>query len=110
MTRSTPLPQNPRMNINSAQRHKLLNRKRGTERRHRVVSEAARAAYADRDLATGEAAAGCSEAMQRASRGPEWESAPLPRVLERLAGRLSEALSSDERQLLVAVAENIPQR
>jgi RNA polymerase sigma factor (sigma-70 family) len=110
MTRSTPLPQNPRMYLLSALRHKLLNRKRGTERRHRVVSEAARAAYADRDLASGEAAAGCSEAMQRASRGPEWESAPLPRVLERLAGRLSEALSSDERQLLVAVAENIPQR
>jgi len=110
MTRSTPLPQNPRMYLLSALRHKLLNRKRGRERRHRVVSEAARAAYADRDLATGEAAAGCSEDMVRASRGPEWESAPLPRVLERLAGRLSEALGPDERQLLVAVAENIPQR
>jgi DNA-directed RNA polymerase specialized sigma24 family protein len=110
MTRSAPLPQNPRMYLLTALRHKLLNRKRGSERRRRVVSEAARAAYGDRDLATGEAAAGCSEDMQRASRGPEWECAPLPRVLERLAGRLSEALSADERQLLVAVAENIPQR
>ncbi|HKH93119.1 MAG TPA: hypothetical protein VKA54_15040 [Gemmatimonadaceae bacterium] len=110
MTRSTPLPQNPRMYLLSALRHRLLNRKRGRERRHRVVSEAARAAYGDRDPATGEAAAGCSEDMVRASRGPEWECAPLPRVLERLAGRLSEALGPDERQLLVAVAENIPQR
>lgn len=110
MTRSAPLPQNPRMYLLSALRHKLLNRKRGTARRQRVVSEAARAAYADRDLAAGEAAVGCSEEMQRASRGPDWESAPLPRVLERLAGRLSEALGDDERMLLVAVAENIPQR
>jgi DNA-directed RNA polymerase specialized sigma24 family protein len=109
MTRSAPLPQNPRMYLLSALRHKLLNRKRGSERRRRVVSEAARAAYGD-GAHSGESAAGCSEEMRRASHGPEWEGAPLPRVLERLAGRLSEALSADERQLLVAVAENIPQR
>ena len=105
ITRSAPLPQNPRMYLLSALRHKLLNRKRGSERRRRVVSEAARAAYADR-----ESAAGCSEELLRASHGPGWEGAPLPRVLERLAGRLSEALGDDERVLLVAVAENIPQR
>ena len=110
ITRSAPLPQNPRMYLLSALRHKLLNRKRSGERRRRVVSEAARAAYADRDPVAGESAAGCSEEMLRASHGPEWEGAPLPRVLERLAGRLSEALNDDERQLLVAVAENIPQR
>ena len=110
ITRSGPLPQNPRMYLLSALRHKLLNRKRGSERRRRVVSEAARASYADRDPVAGESAAGCSEEMLRASHGPEWEGAPLPRVLERLAGRLSEALRDDERQLLVAVAENIPQR
>jgi RNA polymerase sigma factor (sigma-70 family) len=110
MTRSAPLPQNPRMYLLSALRHRLLNRKRGSERRRRMVSEAARAVYGDRDPNAGETAAGCSEEMVRASRGPEWEDAPLPRVLERLAGRLSEALSDDERLLLVAVAENIPQR
>ena len=110
ITRNGPLPQNPRMYLLSALRHRLLNRKRGSERRRRVVSEAARAAYGDRDPAAGESAAGCSEEMLRASHGPEWEGAPLPRVLERLAGRLSEALRDDERQLLVAVAENIPQR
>jgi len=110
ITRSAPLPQNPRMYLLAALRHKLLNRKRGSERRRRVVSEAARAAYADRDPSAGESAAGCSEEMLRASHGPEWEGAPLPRVLERLAGRLSEALGDVERQLLVAVAENIPQR
>ena len=111
MTRSAPLPQNPRMYLLSALRHKLLNRKRGSERRRRMVSEAARAAYGgDRDPAAGEMAAGCSEELLRTSRGPEWEDAPLPSVLERLAGRLSEALTDDERMLLVAVAENIPQR
>jgi len=110
ITRSAPLPQNPRMYLLAALRHKLLNRKRGSERRRHVVSEAARAAYADRDPSAGESAAGCSEEMLRASHGPEWDGAPLPRVLERLAGRLSESLREDERQLLVAVAENIPQR
>ena len=109
-TRSTPLPRDARRYLLGALHHRLLNRKRERERRRRVVSEAAHAAYADGDIATGEALAGCSEDMRRASRGPEWESAPLPRVLERLAGRLSEALTPDERQHLVAVAENIPQR
>jgi DNA-directed RNA polymerase specialized sigma24 family protein len=110
VSRSGPLPQNPRMYLLRALRNRLLNRKRGTERRRRVVSEAAGASYAGRDPAAGESAAGCSEEMLRASHGPEWEGAPLPRVLERLAGRLSEALRDDERLLLVAVAENIPQR
>jgi RNA polymerase sigma factor (sigma-70 family) len=109
MTRSSPLPQNPRMYLLSALRHRLLNRKRGRERRQRVVSEAARAAFGDA-RADGESAAGCSEDLLRASRGPEWENTPLPRAIERLSGRLSEALRPDERQLLVAVAENIPQR
>src|SRR5215207_1078808 len=81
MTRSAPLPQNPRMYLLSALRHKLLNRKRGSERRRRMVSEAARAAYGgNRDAAAGEMAAGCSEEMLRTSRGPEWEDAPLPNV------------------------------
>src|SRR3954469_279091 len=66
MTRSGPLPQHPRMYLLSALRHRLLNRKRGRERRSRVVSEAARAAFADGDRAAGESAAGCSEEMLRA--------------------------------------------
>jgi RNA polymerase sigma factor (sigma-70 family) len=109
MARTGPPPQNPRLYLLSAFRHKLLNQKRSRERRRRVVAEAAHAAYAC-EGADGERAAGCSEAMLRASRGDEWERAPLPRAIERLAARLSEALRPDERQLLVAVAENIPQR
>jgi RNA polymerase sigma factor (sigma-70 family) len=111
MTHSAPLPQNPRIYLLRALRNKLLNDKRGRERRHRVVAEAARVQYGDREVAGGgETAAGCSEEMVRASRGPEWEGAPLPRVLERLSDRLSGELRPEERQLLVAVAENIPQR
>jgi RNA polymerase sigma factor (sigma-70 family) len=109
MTRGGAPPQNPRLYLLSAFRHRLLNRKRARERRQRVVAEAAHAAYAS-DGANGERAAGCSEAMLRASHGEAWERAPLPRAIERLAGRLSDALRPDERQLLVAVAENIPQR
>jgi RNA polymerase sigma factor (sigma-70 family) len=110
MTRSASPPQNPRAYLLGALRHRLLNRKRGHQRRQRVVSEAARAAYGDAPTASREAAAGCSENLLRASRGPDWEGTPLPRAIERLSGRLSEALRPDERLLLVAVAENIPQR
>jgi RNA polymerase sigma factor (sigma-70 family) len=110
MTRSAPLPQNPRMYLLGALRHRLLNRKRSRERRQRAVSEAARAAYGDAPTNARESAAGCSEDLLRTSRGPEWDSTPLPRAIERLAERLSEALRPDERVLLVAVAENIPQR
>ena len=110
MTRSGPLPQNPRMYLLSALRHRLLNRKRSRERRQRVVAEAAGAAYGDAPADTHERAAGCSEDLLRTSRGPEWERTLLPRAIERLAARLSEALRPEERLLLVAVAENIPQR
>lgn len=110
MTRSAPPPQNPRMYLLVALRHRLLNRKRSRTRRQRVVSEAARAAYSDTPADSRESAAGCSEDLLRASRGPEWEGNPLPRVIEQLSARLSEALRPDERLLLVAVAENIPQR
>jgi RNA polymerase sigma factor (sigma-70 family) len=111
MTRNTPLPENPRLYLLSALRHRLLNARRARGRRDRVVSEAVRDAYGDYDVSTAaDAAAGCSEASVHASRGPAWERATLPPVLERLSARLDESLRDDERQLLVAVAENIPQR
>jgi RNA polymerase sigma factor (sigma-70 family) len=111
MTRGAPLPDNPRQYLLSALRHRLLNSKRARGRRDRVVSEAARDAYGDAGAPGAvDMAAGCSEANIRASRGPAWESTRLPPVLERLSARLDESLRDDERQLLVAVAENIPQR
>lgn len=105
LTRSGALPRNVRHYLLAAFRHKLLNRKRARERRRRAVAEAT-ATYAAED----QRAAGCSEASRRASRGEAFEHAPLPRAIARLAERLSESLRPDERQLLVAVAENIPQR
>ena len=111
MTRSAPLPQNPRMYLLSALRHRLLNRKRDRERRQRVVSEAARAVFGDASARTVASRRRAARRIScRASRGPDWEGTPLPRAIERLSGRLSEALRPEERQLLVAVAENIPQR
>ncbi|HEV7992187.1 MAG TPA: hypothetical protein VGP25_10195 [Gemmatimonadaceae bacterium] len=111
MTRGAVLPDNPRQYLLSALRHRLLNSKRARGRRDRVVSEAARDASGDYDTSNGAAAAaGCSEASVRASRGPAWEQTPLPPVLEKLSAKLDESLRPDERQLLVAVAENIPQR
>jgi RNA polymerase sigma factor (sigma-70 family) len=111
MTQNAPLPTNLRLYLLTALRNRLVNWKRARERRNRVVSEAARDSYADCDFAQhGDVAAGSSQANVRASRGPGWERVPLPRALERLSTHLSEGLSDDERQLLVAVAENVPQR
>jgi len=111
ITRDAPPPDNPRLYLLAALRHKLLNTKRARERRNRVVSEAVRDVSVDCDFAYGsDVAASASEATMRASRGPGWERAPIPRALEQLAATLSEGLTDDERQLLVAVAENIPQR
>jgi len=110
MTRGAMLPENPRQYLLSALRHRLLNAKRARERRERVVSEAACAAYGADAPADAERAAGSSEASIRASRGPAWDGTRLPPVLERLSAKLDESLRPDERQLLVAVAENIPQR
>ena len=111
MTRGATLPENPRRYLLSALRHRLLNSKRARGRRDRVVREAVRDAYGDFDpLRDAHVAAGCSEASVTASRGPAWERTPLPPVLEQLAAKLDESLRPDERQLLVAVAENIPQR
>jgi len=70
MTRTAPLPQHPRMYLLSALRHRMLNRKRSRERRQRVVSEAARAAYGDAPADARESAVGCSEDLLRTSRGP----------------------------------------
>ena len=89
MTRSAPLPQNPRMYLLSALRHKLLNRKRGSERRRRVVSEAARAAYTGGAQA-GESAAGplrqTSQWSQRPGWGtPKWRAIAAVRQTRRVA-------------------------
>jgi RNA polymerase sigma factor (sigma-70 family) len=110
MMRGATLPENPRQYLLSALRHRLLNSKRARERRDRVVSEAVRDAYGIAESGGAHVAAGCSEASIRASRGPAWEQTRLPPVLERLSAKLDESLRPDERQLLVAVAENIPQR
>ncbi|MEP6731796.1 MAG: hypothetical protein ABJE10_14210 [bacterium] len=75
------------------------------------MSEAARDALADCDFAdVREAAAGSSEANVRASHAPDYERSSFSAALNRLASTLSETLSVEERQLLVAVAESVPQR
>jgi RNA polymerase sigma factor (sigma-70 family) len=104
-------PRNPRMYLITAFRNRLLNGRRGHMRREHHHATAVREAALDSDYADdGDAAAGCSEDAVRESRGPGWERAVLPRALALLAVHLDEALTSEERQLLVAVAENVPQR
>ena len=104
------LPKSPRLYLLRAFRNKLLNAKRARGRRERVVREASEsisAHYGDREE---ERVAGCSEGMVREARGIGWERAPIATVLDRLAARLGERLSDEERLMLDAVAGNVPQR
>ena len=104
-------PGNPRMYLIRAFRNRLLDRRRGHARRERYHAAAARDAALDTDHADNTVAvAGCSESAVRESRGPGWERVALPRALALLAIHLDEALTAEERQLLVAVADNVPQR
>ena len=107
MTSGGALPRNPRMYVIAAFRKKLLNVKRARGRRDRLIRDAAAEHYA---AGSADFAAGCSQRMVRESLGPGWERAPLPPVLERLSEKLAEKLTDDERLLLDAVAENVPQR
>jgi DNA-directed RNA polymerase specialized sigma24 family protein len=104
-------PKNPRMYLITAFRNRLLNGKRGDARREHRHSAAVGEAALDSEYAdASDVAAGCSEDSVRESRGPGWECIAFPTALAELAVHLDEALTSEERQLLVAVAENIPQR
>lgn len=105
------VPRNPRMYLIAAFRNRLLNGERGRMRRENELSAVLRDAALDSEYADDrDVVAGCSEQAVRESRGPGWEYASPSTVIERLAEHLIEALSTDERRLLVAVAENIPQR
>jgi RNA polymerase sigma factor (sigma-70 family) len=111
LTPGIATPRNPRMYLITAFRNRLLNGKRRQTRRERHHSGAVRDAALDSEYADdSNVVAGCSEGAVRESRGPGWERAALPKALERLAVHLDEALTVEERQLLVAVAENVPQR
>ena len=111
MTRSTPLPQNPRMYLLSALRHKLPQ----PQARQRAAASAScrrRRAPRTRD-------GDCTRRMRppaaprrcgaRAT-APSGKARRCRACSSGSPAGLSEALSDDERQLLVAVAENIPQR
>lgn len=111
LTPGIETPRNPRMYLITAFRNRLLNGKRGRRRREHHHSVAVREAALDSEYADeGNVVAGCSEGAVRESRGPGWERAALPRALTLLAAHLDEALTAEERQLLVAAAENVPQR
>jgi DNA-directed RNA polymerase specialized sigma24 family protein len=109
LTPGAAAPRNPRMYLIASFRNRLLNEVRGNARRDNCIGGAVRDAavdYAD----SADIAAGCSQAAVRESRGPGWESAAIPVAVRKLAIHLAEALTVEERQLLVAVAEDVPQR
>ena len=104
-------PRNPRVYLIVAFRNRVFNYDRGLARRQRHLTTLVRDAALDSDYADdGEVVAGCSEQAVRESRDPWWDDPAIPPTLERLAIHLDKALSADDRVLLVAVAENIPQR
>ena len=102
----TPPPRSLAAYLLTAFRRRLLNLLRSGSRRAHWHGEAA-----SEDLGDGPAVAtACSESALRASRGPGWESPPLPPVLLRLAHTLDDTLTADERLLLVWVGHHVPQR
>lgn len=113
MTPGAPIPEHPRMYVIAAFRHKFLNHIRGRDRRERAVHAAVREAGVEvRDGPGGncELIVGCSVSAIRASRGVNAEGALASRALERFAQRLDAELTPEERQLLAAAAEHVPQR
>lgn len=113
MTPGAPIPEHPRMYVIAAFRHKFLNHIRGQDRRERAVHAAVREAGVEvRDGPGGspEPMIGCSVSAIQASRGVDAEGASASHALERLAQRLDAELTPEERQLLAAAAEHVPQR
>ena len=103
-------PRSLRAYVVGAFRHKFLAGRRRAARCERAVREAALAASSHGD---GGYAVTCSESAIRSSRGPDADDAPVggaSTVLERLATWLDGGLSDEERQLLIAVSESVPQR
>jgi len=111
MRPSAPTPQNLRLHVITAFRRRFLTLKRDRARRQRVIDEAAFDVALENDLTSAsDGIAGCSHETMRASRAPDVNPPTLPGVLERLARALNEKLTPEERHLLAAVAENVPQR
>ena len=111
LTSGRPTPRNPRVYLIVAFRNRLFHYNRDHARRDRHITTLMRDAALDFEYADErEVAAGLSDHAVRESRSPDWECTPVPPALERLAVHLDEALSLDERWLLIAVGENIPQR
>jgi len=105
--RSTP--QNPRIYLIAVLRHRLFHDKHGYAQRDVHLTALLRDAVLDFDYADErEVVGGLSEHTVRESRGPERERAPLAQSLKRLATHLDNALSVEERELMIAVGENIP--
>ena len=91
----------------TALRHRVLNAQRGRVRRERLAHAAA---GEGEPAAERVVAPACSEHAIRSSRGPDWDGAPLPSALARLAVALDDRLSDSERLLLVWVSHHVPHR
>lgn len=92
-------------------RYRFLEHLRTRERHARVVREAAADVLVDCTFEEGkEAIAACSAAQLGASHGPDHEVPEPSMAITRLALRLGDALTTEERRLLVAARENVPQR
>lgn len=104
-------PRNVRMYVLGAFRNRYLNGRRDQRRRARVVREAALDIAADCSFTdAAEVVVACSQRTLRASAGPDSEELETASVLERLAQALGEGLSTNDRLLLAAASENVPQR
>lgn len=105
------IPDNLAAYVVAAFRNRLLNQLRARVRHARAVREAAEDVLLDCTFAEAkEAIAACSAALLHASRGSDYEDSDLSATLTRLSVQLGANLTTEERVLLVAASENVPQR
>jgi DNA-directed RNA polymerase specialized sigma24 family protein len=90
-----------------AMRNLSIDRERENAARGRELREAATEAAAGGERVM---PGSCSEHSVRESRGPGHEDAPLSLVLQRLVSTIDEGLSEDERLILYALGQYLPQR
>jgi RNA polymerase sigma factor (sigma-70 family) len=106
------LPRSMAHYLIGALRNKVFNRMRAHRRHNRLVREAAIETASSPGLhgSVESWAAGCSEGIVRATRGPDWEYPALSPARRRLARMLDASLTETDRELLIAIGDQVPAR
>ncbi|MEP6690612.1 MAG: hypothetical protein ABJD07_05610 [Gemmatimonadaceae bacterium] len=111
----TVVPRSLAAYLMTSLRRRVLNTRRASARRVRIVREAAPGAtdaanFSGRALVELDVSAICSEGTRRASAGPGRDAEPVAVSVLRLAELIARALTTEEQRLLEWVGNHVPQR